>query len=212
MDPPGAIRLFRFRPLRLAFDAVVRDELVPDLARQPGVVAVHAGRQGPGDLGPRLVVSVWNSRSTMEATMGEDIETPAFHPEYQREIAERDVIWLALRFARLATSEAPIGLLRLVTGTLRPGHLDDYAHAVITGTELDTDAGHGPLAIYLATRAPDEFLTLSAWRDWDTLQQATGSGTRQPMATRHAELLLDWSVAHYEAIPNVVAAAPESPG
>lgn len=211
MDQPGAIRLFRFRPLRLAFDAVVRDELVPELARQPGVIAVHAGRQGPGDLGPRLVVSIWNSRSTMEATMGEDIETPAFHPEYQREIVERDVIWLPLRFAHRATDEAPIGVLRLVTGTVRAGHLDDYAHAAITGTAHDLDAGHGPLAIYLATRAPDEFLTFSAWRDWDTLQESTGSGIRQPMATRHAELLMDWSAAHYEAIPNVVA-TPGSPG
>ena len=38
------VRLFRCRPLRVEFDSVLRDRMMPDLVRTPGVVDVHVGR------------------------------------------------------------------------------------------------------------------------------------------------------------------------
>ena len=67
---PGVLRLLRFRPAKAAFDAVLRAEIVPAIRRLEGLVDVFAGRQGPGDLGPRLMASVWRSPESMLAALG----------------------------------------------------------------------------------------------------------------------------------------------
>ncbi|HEX5590960.1 MAG TPA: hypothetical protein VFX65_11775 [Candidatus Limnocylindrales bacterium] len=198
---PGIIRLFRFRPLRAAFDAILRDEMIPDLLRLPGLRDVHVGRQGPGDLGPRLVASIWDSRAAMAEAVGEDFDPPTFHPERLAETTDRELLWLPLAFSWTADIPGRPSVLRLVTGRVRPDELDAYVAEARSGTIDDATAGHGPLTLHLAARPPDRFLTLSTWPDWPTLQEATGGDVGRPIATRHAERLLDWGASHFEVIP-----------
>ena len=67
----GTLRLFTFRPARAGFDALLRDTLLPDLLAFPALQDLHVGRQGPDDLGPRLVASVWSSRDAMTGAVGD---------------------------------------------------------------------------------------------------------------------------------------------
>jgi hypothetical protein len=59
---PSVMRLFRFRPASAGFDAILRDVLVPDMLRLPGIRGVFAGRVGPDDAGDRIIASLWSSQ------------------------------------------------------------------------------------------------------------------------------------------------------
>jgi hypothetical protein len=95
-------------------------------------------------------------------------------------------------------------VLRFVTGQVRPDELDTYVAEAHEGTIADAAAGRGPVALYLAPDPSNAFRTLSVWIDWDTLQAATGGDVNRPIATRHAERLLDWEADHYEILPGLV--------
>jgi hypothetical protein len=207
---PRILRLFTFRPVRVAFDRILREEMVPALLELPGLADVYVGRQGPDELGPRLVATVWASHDAMESAVGVSFERPVFLPEYLAETTDRELEFLPLAFGyRFQRPDRP-GVLRLVAGQVRSGELERYVEEARAGTQSDAAAGHGPLALYLASRSPDEFVTLSVWPDWATLQDATGGDIDQPVATRHAQLLRAWRVDHYEAIPE--ASMPARPG
>ena len=200
---PRILRLFTFRPLRIAFDRILREEMIPALVELPGLRDLYVGRQGPEELGPRLVATIWDSHRAMASAVGVSFDRPVFLPQYLDETTDRDLEALPLAFGyRFARPERP-GVLRLVDGEVRTGELDRYVAQARAGTLADADAGRGPLAIYLAPRPADRFATLSVWPDWTTLQEATGGNVEQPIATRHAQLLQGWRVDHYEAIPEV---------
>ena len=198
--PPGVIRLVCFRATRLAMDSRLRAAIRGDLVARPGLLDLYLGRQGPEELGPRLVASIWES----EEAMSHAVE--AAPGGLERSLSELDgameleVEWLPLRFgSRFARREEP-GVLRLVHGTVRSGELEPYVAAAEEGTLADAAAGHGPMALYLAATPPDSFVTLSVWHDWSTLQTATGGRLDQPIATRHAERLVAWRADHFEVI------------
>jgi hypothetical protein len=202
------LRLFRFRPVRKGFDAILRDELIPDLFAFPGLIDVYVGRHGPDEMGERLVASVWESRGAMTGAVGDTFDQPVFHPEHLGETTERELeihgLDVALRFDEGQGAASPAtGILRLVRGQVRPGELEGYRDEVRLGTVADADAGHGPIALYMATEAPDRFVSLSAWSDWSALETATGGDTDHPIATRHAERILRWDAVHYEVLPNM---------
>jgi hypothetical protein len=202
------IRLFRFRPVRPGFDAVLREVHVPGLLAFDALEDVYVGRQGPDELGERIVASVWTSRSRMDASVGEDFDPQIFHPEHldatsdrRLEILPGDVM---LRFDAVPTIEAPAtGILRVVRGRIRPGGLLAYRDEVRAGTIADATAGHGPRALYFAIELPDRFVTLSIWHSWSALEVATGSDIHQPIATRHQERMVEWEADHYEILPNM---------
>ena len=98
------------------------------------------------------------------------------------------------------------GIVRLFEGQVRPGELDAYVDDARAGTLLDAAAGSGPMALYLARRTADAFVTLSVWPDWSTLQDATGGDVERPIATRHAHRLVAWHAEHYESIPGLTPA------
>ncbi len=205
---PRILRLFTFRPVRVAFDRILREEMVPALLELPGLGDVYLGRQGPDELGPRLVATVWASHDAMADAVGVSFERPVFLPEYLDETTERQLEFLPLAFgSRFPRPDRP-GVLRLVAGEVQSGELERYVEEARVGTLADAAAGHGPLALYLARRSPDAFETLSVWPDWATLQDATGGDVDQPIATRHAQLLRAWRVDHYEAIPEASMPAP----
>ena len=58
----GAIlRLFVFRPARseAAFDATLREDVLPRLMLMPGIVDAFVGRHGPGSDDERVIASIW---------------------------------------------------------------------------------------------------------------------------------------------------------
>ena len=201
----GVMRLFSFQPVRIAFDATLRQHMIPALLELPGLVDVYVGRQGPEELGPRLVATIWSSRDAMTAAVGDSFEHPVFLPEYLDETRDRTLEIVPLTFGyRFARPERP-GILRVLHGAVLPSDLERYVDEARAGTIEDAEHGRGALALYLARNAPDRFVTLSVWTDWPTLQDATGGDVGRPVATRHARLLTTWTAEHYEAIPELWA-------
>ena len=201
MAEPPILRLFSFRPVQSAFDAVMRDVMVPDLRLFPGLLDLYLGRRGPDELGPRLIASVWSSRSAMIPAVGEHFDPPIFHPEYLDATTDRvlDVLPLAvsLRFER----PGPARIMRALRGRIRPGERDAYIEEARIGTLADVAAGRGPIALHLATGpGDDDFVTLSVWESWSDIEAATGGDVERPIATRHPERIVDWDASHYELI------------
>ena len=207
MSQLGTLRLFSFRPARAGFDGLLRDTLLPDLLAFPALQDLHVGRQGPDDIGPRLVASVWSSRDAMTEAVGEDFDPPMFHPEYLSETMDHRLeiveLMAGLRFGAVDAARAN-GIIRVARGRVQPGALELYRDIVLRGTCADVRAGHGPAALYLARRPDDDcFVTLSVWDSWAVIERATGGDADHPIATRHMEQMVDWQVDHYEAVPNV---------
>jgi hypothetical protein len=194
------LRVFRFRLASPGFDGVLRSVLLPDLAALPGVTDVYAGRRNEPNPDERIVVSVWSDHVTMLAALGPSIERSTFHPELLGLSTERELAVCDIAFGdRLAGDVAP-AVLRLVAGRVRRGELPAYRAEAERGMTADRAAGHGPIAFYLACADDDAFRTLSVWPDWATLERATGGDIHRPIATRHAERLVDWSADHYEVV------------
>jgi hypothetical protein len=186
--------------LRVEFDAVLREEMVPDLVRQPGVVGVHVGRHGPDAIGERLVASIWESTEAMLEAMGPDVEQSRFHPEHLADTTDRSVIVHDLEIAMRTARPDPERVIRVVRGRVRSGELDAYVEDARAGTLHDVASQQGPLALYLAPLPPDRFLTLSVWSEWSAIEASTGAGTRAPATTRHAERLVEVDATHYESV------------
>jgi hypothetical protein len=195
------IRLFSFRPTRPSFDSVLRNEAIPSLRGLPDLQAMYVGRQGPDELGPRLVASVWPSLESMDNAMGGAVDWAGFHPERLQDVVEEavEVLSLAVSFKSAGAESARI--LRTLRGRILPGKRAAYIEEARAGVEADGEAGHGPLAYYLATgESEDTFVTLSAWSSWTAIEMATGGDIRRPLATRHPELIAAWEATHYEAL------------
>jgi hypothetical protein len=184
-----------------AFDSILREVMLPDLRRLPGMVDVYLGRRGPDELGPRLNASVWSSREAMIAGVGEDFDPPVFHPEYIDETTDRTLEVLPLVISMPFDGVGTPRILRTLRGTCRPGERDAYIVEARNGTIADIDAGGGPLALHLAIGpGPDDFLTVSVWESWAVLEQATGGDVQRPIATRHPERIERWDAVHFEVI------------
>jgi hypothetical protein len=193
------VRIYRFRPLRAAFDPIMRGVILPDLARRPGVASVWAGRQGPDELGPRVVVSLWTTLEAMRAAMGYDLASLRFHPDYLEETTERS---LEVHTIELwSGGGAPEGtILRIARGAV--SDLAGYVRFVRSGVEVDLRAGHGPRALILAGAGQGRFVTASVWSDWDTLEVATGASVERPSHTKPTEQVTSFEVEHYEILPS----------
>lgn len=199
MPDTPMIRILRFRPIWVGLDVVVRDRLVPRMRTSPGLLDVMAGRQGPEELGGRIVVSVWSTAEALAAA--HDGEDPAVTGRLDgAEEIEVETYPLRIDF-RSGSTESP-RIVRVFRGQIRPGERDAYVEDARTGTLRDAAAGTGPLSLYLATGTgePDTVLTVSTWLDWGAIEAATGGDIRKPVATRHPERLLGWEAVHYEAI------------
>jgi hypothetical protein len=201
------LRVFRFRPVRPAFDVVLRDVMIPDLAGLEGLEATIVGRRGPGELGERIVATIWSSAAAMEAGVGASFDLPIFHPEHFDDTEEKRLDIAPIRFCHAGES-ADVGVVRLVLGATRPGARDEYLRAARIGTEADLAEGRGPLSLYLGTLDEDRFATISLWSQWSTVGEATGGSIAHPESTRHAELLVDWHAEHYEVVPGLTSATP----
>lgn len=200
-DPP-VIRLFRFRPVRPAFDHILRTVLIPDLTAQSGLLEVLIGRRGADELDDRLVVSVWSSRERMVEVLGESFEPAGpFHPELLAETTDRTLEIAPVEFAVRHPDEPQPTILRVSHGRVRTGRRPDYIAAARDGTVDDIATGRGPAVLYLTTVGDDQFVTVSAWTAWAEVAAATGGDVAQPIATRHPELIVEFAADHFELLP-----------
>jgi len=201
VDDPGVLRVLCFRPTATEFDSTLRTEIIPTMCQAPGILDLHAGRQGPDELGGRIVASVWSTHAAMAAAVGDSLDSPALHPGYAELATKQDLTILPLVLAVRRDRDIAPSIVRLFVGHAKDGTLDAYVEEARRGTLVDLDAGRGPMALYLATRAPDAFITVSVWDDWSSIERATGGTPDRPIATRHPELLASWGVSHYEELP-----------
>ena len=196
------VRLFGFIPARPAFDNVIREWIVPAICAQPGAIDAYAGRHGPDELGPRLVVSVWESREAMDCAFDQLGRPGDVQPETMSGIDEgtADVLLPTIAYRDGRALQSP-RIIRIFRGRARPGALDQYVEETRTGVEEDVAADHGPAAFYLASGPTAEaFTAVSVWSGWNAIELATGGDTRRPMATRRPELIESFDATHYEAI------------
>jgi quinol monooxygenase YgiN len=196
------VRLFGFRPTRPAFDNVIREWIVPTIRAQPGVVDAYVGRHGPDELGPRLVASVWESRTAMESAFGGTDRIGGVQPEGLDGMTDGSVEVLSpdIVYRVAGAAEAP-RIIRILRGCAQPGQRERYVEEARAGVFADVAAGHGPSAFYLARGAsPEAFVAVSVWSDWRAIELATGGDIRQPMATRRPELIESFDATHFEAI------------
>lgn len=201
MSVTPAIRVVRFRCVRPGLDAALRSELIPSLRLVPGHVGVVAGRQGPDELGSRLLASVWTSADALSAAFVPGMGSLAGLPDPDA-VADVETEDLAVQVLFEAPQGASPGIVRALRGWVRPGQLAAYVEDARRGMQEDVEAGRGPVAFYLATpdSRTDEFLTVSAWSDWGAIERATGGNIQQPLVTRHPERIVAFDVVHYEAI------------
>src|SRR4249919_790749 len=151
------LRLFTFRAVRPAFDEILRHQLVPDLSAQAGILDCYSGRQGPDEIGPRAVASVWVSDAAMLEALGPGIGQGPFHPELLEETTDRLLEVFPIRLAAPvegSTGPAPT-ILRTLRGRVGQGGLAEYLDDVQEGVDADERAGIGPVALYVAKTAAD---------------------------------------------------------
>ena len=177
----------------------MRRQLAPALRAEAGLTDVIAGRHGPDELGPRVVVSVWSGGAAAgkpDRTATLDDLTASLDVTDAR--SERLVVRVEIRDPRDRSAR----LLRVFRGQVRPGELDRYVDEAEAGTRADAAAGRGPIALFLGTESSvlDRFVTVSTWPNWTTVEAATGGDVGRPIATRHPERLVAADVTHFEVI------------
>ena len=196
------LRVVSFLPgvAESAFDAGLRDVVVPRLADTDAVVDVWVGRHGSRDDRARVLASTW--RVDPATASGDPLDIGALRGLGVDAIVIGPVEQLPLAVhARFERAE-PMRILRVFHGRVRPGELDAYVELARTGMLADAAKYDGLIAFALGTQPPDEFVTVSVWTGWPAIEAATGGNTRTPFMTRNAQLLQTFTVAHYEVLPD----------
>jgi len=204
------IRLFSFRPTWPGdvTDQFLRRQLMPALSELPGVLALYAARGSAETGDERIVVSSWSIDAGSAAAVELGSLLDAEHDEV---ISEPTVELLSPLIAFDLDRPEPAQILRVFRGTVLAGRLADYIDEAQAATLADVAAEHAPHALYLCPEPPNSFITVSIWAAWERLQAATGGNIRQPLGTRHAQLLASGSVTHYEIVPDTIAGRPGTP-
>lgn len=194
------IRILHFVPRRADFDGQLREQFIPVLRSQAGLLDLVAGRHGPDERGPRIVVSVWAPDAVVAIPPWTDSGILDAAEPLEPDEARPEL--LPVRVQVHGEGAGRPRVLRVFRGRVRAGELDRYAEEVEAGARSDLEAGRGPLALYLGgdPARPDAFATISTWPDWATVEAATGGDIHQPVATRHPERLLESDVTHFEVI------------
>lgn len=214
MSVHGVLRLLACRPQAAAVDVVLRDVVAPGLLARNGLLDVFMARHGDEDDDARIVCTVWAADAAPTDAIERDL-LAAGGAALEGEAASRlDV--LPVRIALRHDGRPEPAVLRVFRGTVREGAFDTYLEAARSGALFDGATNAGAVALYLAAADAPQFITVSAWVDWDSIAAATGGDIRRPFATRHQELLERVDARHYEIVPNVTrpasAATVDRPG
>lgn len=211
----GTLRLVTFEaqvpePL---IDAALRDEIIPELSRLPDIRHCFAARRGLAGDEFRVIATIWEAGRPVPETP-ETLRIGAASRDVRPlvERAQVDVLPIEVqaRFAR--PEEARI--LRVFRGHVATKEMDAYLVEARTGMLADASINSGLSAFYLATRRPDDFVTVSAWTSWSAIELATGGDVRRPFVTRNSARLVGHEVLHFEIIGEGVgpgATDPEDP-
>jgi hypothetical protein len=196
------LRVVGFQPgtAESAFDARLRDTVVPRLADLDPVVDVWVGRHGSREDRARVLVSTW--RADPEAESGGPVDLAALRGLGEDVIVIGDVEQVPLSVHARFDRVEPTRVLRVFHGRVRPGQLVTYVDLARSGMLADSVAYDGLIAFALGERPPVDFITVSVWTGWPAIEAATGGNTRQPFMTRNAQLLETFTVAHYEVLPD----------
>jgi hypothetical protein len=202
------LRVISFQPgtAESAFDADLRETVVPRLADADGVVDLWVGRHGSREDRARVLASTW--RVDPEVEPGGPVDLAALQGLGHDVVAVDRVEQLPLSVHARFERADPTRILRVFHGQVRSGELATYVDLARTGMLADSVAYDGLIAFALGTRAPDEFTTVSVWTGWPAIEAATGGNTRQPFMTRNAQLLETFTVAHYEVLPDTRQTGP----
>jgi hypothetical protein len=190
-----------------AFDAALRDAVLPDLLAISGVRDAYAGRHGPDENGERVIASVWASRRLMVAELGEASDIGRFQAELVHDFTSSRLDVLPVHVAVSTERSEPPRILRVFRGEIREGETKAYLDEARAGTLSDAAMNEGMVALYLGVEWPSRFVTVSAWTGWAAIEAATGGNT---LATRNTERLVAFDVGHYEILPNTERPAPPS--
>jgi hypothetical protein len=194
------LRLFTFRPERVgdSADDLLRRQILPAMVELPGLRYVYAARASAAEMDQRVVASLWDDAATPgELDLHRPLEFESSHHAVDVGV-EAHALDIALGFADAGVPQ----ILRVFRGRTAPGQLDNYVEHARRGTMADALADHGPEALFLARIPPDQFVTVSAWSAWDRIATSTGGNLRQPINTRHLELLEGGTAAFFEIVPN----------
>jgi hypothetical protein len=204
----SVLRLVRFNAVGAGFDAALRAALAPALAGVPGLRTAVAGRIGPGEDGERLLVSVWDDEDALRAAVRSSTAAALAHPGWLHgtPAGPADVLPVAIEVE--PALDAAISIVRVLSGTTKPGELGAYTANAREGTLRDRAAGEGALALYLGAEPPCRFVTVSLWGRWSHVETATGADHEHVDRTRHAERLATWTAEHYEVIPGLAMVRP----
>jgi hypothetical protein len=207
---PGTaiVRLSHFRTLRPGFDPVLRDSVLPELQAHPGVLRVFPGRQGPDEIGLRILVSVWDGEKAMERAFG---GIPEAEPAALEETSGRRVEILPVLVSSIGETLST-GVLRVARASLRDGDLEGYARLVAQDLEGGRAGGPAPHTVVLASWGEQGFVMVSAWPDWSSIEAATGASIADPLRTKRVAGLEDFHADHYELLqdePGLAARQPE---
>lgn len=197
------IRLITFRPGAPGevTDQFLRQTVLPGLVARDGLRHAHVGRAA-GDAGRRVVLSVWAGERTPELESAMEFEQG---PAVVEPVVEIYPASVALSLG--PPDEARI--MRVFRGQSKSGQSAAYLDAVRDGTLADIAAGRGPLALFLGMIDDARFVTASIWTDWQHIEAATGGNIRQPIATRHSDLLIEGAADHFEIVPNTIVLAAD---
>jgi hypothetical protein len=207
VDSETYLRLFAFQPSRPGLvDSALRDFVMPALCREPELLDAYVARQGPTELGERVIASVWSSAGG--ATTGETavVAQHLAEPDNPLTAARRECypVEIELRFPR----EDPARILRVFRGEVRNGMLLPYVSDVRSGAFADAEANPGLVALYLGIDPPNRFVTISAWTTWEAIEAATGGNVHRPISTSNPERIDAFDARHYEILPDALRPAP----
>jgi hypothetical protein len=211
----GTLRLVTFEAQvpEPVIDAALRDEIIPELSRLPDIRHCFAARRGLAGDEFRVIATIWEAgRPVPESpeTLRIGAASRDVRPLVERAQVDVLPIEVQARFAR--PEEARI--LRVFRGHVAAKEMDAYLVEARTGMLADASINSGLSAFYLATRRPDDFVTVSAWTSWSAIELATGGDVRRPFVTRNSARLVGHEVLHFEIIGEGVgpgATDPEDP-
>jgi hypothetical protein len=198
------LRVVSFRPgvPESAFDAGLRETVVPRVLDDDRVVDAWVGRHGSRNDQARVLASTWLDDPATTTPTVEPADVAGLRALGDDHVILDGVEQMPLAVhARFERSE-PTRILRVLRGRVRTGELEIYVDLARNGMLADAAAYDGLTAFALGIRPPDAFTTVSVWTGWPAIEAATGGNTRQPFMTRNAQLLAAFTVSHYEVLPD----------
>jgi hypothetical protein len=199
------VRVATFRTTRPGFDAALRAVVMPAIHQRPGAIRVFAGRQGPEEIGARVLVSLWGSSATgRDVSQVDGIDEGVTGP--LAETIERDIRVLPILLANLADAPLAAGILRLATGRLADIDVITFAETLSGHLDALRTGGVGPADVIMADAGEDSFVMLSTWPDWAAIEAGTGASVSTPLGTKRFAKLSAFDVDHFELLTDLAPA------